>query len=26
MYTQLAKIPGDTAYMKAADSGCQVTQ
>jgi branched-chain amino acid transport system substrate-binding protein len=26
MYKQLAKIPGDSAYMKVADSGCQVTQ
>ncbi|MCG7391953.1 ABC transporter substrate-binding protein [Microvirga sp. ACRRW] len=26
MYKQLATIPGDQAYMKAADSGCQLTQ
>jgi branched-chain amino acid transport system substrate-binding protein len=26
MYKQLAAIPGDQAYMKAADSGCQLTQ
>src|SRR5919107_622086 len=26
MYKQLAKVPGDQAYMKLADSGCQLTQ
>jgi branched-chain amino acid transport system substrate-binding protein len=26
MYKQLAKVPGDQAYLKAAESGCQVTQ
>jgi branched-chain amino acid transport system substrate-binding protein len=26
MYKQLAKIPGDSAYMKVAESGCQLTQ
>ncbi len=26
MYKQLATIPGDQAYMKVADSGCQLTQ
>ncbi|SCY02956.1 ABC transporter substrate-binding protein [Microvirga guangxiensis] len=26
MYKQLATIPGDQAYMKAAESGCQLTQ
>jgi branched-chain amino acid transport system substrate-binding protein len=26
LYKQLAKVPGDTAYMKLADSGCQMTQ
>jgi len=26
MYKQLAKVPGDQAYLSVADSGCQVTQ
>jgi branched-chain amino acid transport system substrate-binding protein len=26
MYKQLAKVPGDQAYLKASESGCQVTQ
>jgi branched-chain amino acid transport system substrate-binding protein len=26
IYKQLAKVPGDQAYMKAAESGCQLTQ
>jgi branched-chain amino acid transport system substrate-binding protein len=26
MYKQLSKVPGDTAYLKAAESGCQLTQ
>ncbi len=26
MYKQLAKIPGDEAYLKASESGCQLTQ
>ena len=26
MYKQLAKVPGDQAFLSVADSGCQVTQ
>ncbi|RDI59295.1 amino acid/amide ABC transporter substrate-binding protein (HAAT family) [Microvirga subterranea] len=26
MYTQLAKVPGDDAFIKASESGCQLTQ
>jgi branched-chain amino acid transport system substrate-binding protein len=26
MYKQLAKVPGDDAFLKASESGCQLTQ
>jgi branched-chain amino acid transport system substrate-binding protein len=26
MYKQLAKVPGDEAFIKLAESGCQLTQ